>query len=120
LNRPIRLGAEAEVEAIEAARWYETRRPGLGYDFLAALDETPERIRSNPRSTSLTTEAYHRDPRLLSKNLRLDRSLDRASDRPRIREDVLELDAIWIGEEDRVVARRIPIVLGRGIEDHDL
>jgi toxin ParE1/3/4 len=48
LNRPLRVSDEAEAEAIEASRWYEARRPGLGSEFLAPVDEALERIDSNP------------------------------------------------------------------------
>lgn len=49
LKHPLRVSQEAEVEATEASRWYDARRPGLGEDFLAALHEALERIESNPR-----------------------------------------------------------------------
>lgn len=39
---------EAELEAAEAALWYEDRRPGLGSDFVAELDRAFERIRTGP------------------------------------------------------------------------
>jgi toxin ParE1/3/4 len=48
LNRPLRVSEEAEAEAIEASRWYDARRPGLGDEFLTAVDEALERIESNP------------------------------------------------------------------------
>jgi len=48
LNRPLRISEEAEAEATDASRWYDVRRPGLGAEFLAALDEALERIETNP------------------------------------------------------------------------
>ena len=33
----------------EAARWYEAHRPGLGIEFLEALDEAVARIAEMPR-----------------------------------------------------------------------
>ena len=33
----LRIEAEAEREAEDAARWYEARRRGLGVEFLAAV-----------------------------------------------------------------------------------
>ena len=44
----VRLLAEAEVEAQDAARWYEARRTGLGEDFLQALSRGLEAIESHP------------------------------------------------------------------------
>ena len=39
---------QAEAEALETRDWYEGRRPGLGAEFRAALEETVERIVDNP------------------------------------------------------------------------
>lgn len=39
---------EAEVEALEARRWYEERRPGLGDEFGAAVDATVTRLVERP------------------------------------------------------------------------
>ena len=39
MKRPVRVSEEAEVEATEAARWYDARRLGLGDEFLTVLDE---------------------------------------------------------------------------------
>ena len=39
---------EAEAEALETRDWYEGRRPGLGAEFRAALEETIERMADNP------------------------------------------------------------------------
>lgn len=39
---------EAEEEAEEAARWYEQRSPGLGYDFLADLRTAFKQISAYP------------------------------------------------------------------------
>ena len=40
--------AAAELEAAEAALWYEDRRPGLGDEFLDELDRAFERIQAAP------------------------------------------------------------------------
>jgi mRNA-degrading endonuclease RelE of RelBE toxin-antitoxin system len=40
---------EADLEAFEAATWYDDRSPGLGYDFLAQLKEAFGKIEANPR-----------------------------------------------------------------------
>lgn len=39
---------EAEAEALEARRWYEERRPGLGDEFGAAVDTTVTRLVERP------------------------------------------------------------------------
>ena len=39
-------GAEEELAA--AAEWYEDKRPGLGADFVAAVDAAFEGIRARP------------------------------------------------------------------------
>jgi len=44
MNRPFRNEPEASTELEEAALWYEGRRPGLGTEFLEAVDATLKRI----------------------------------------------------------------------------
>lgn len=44
---------EAEVDAFEAASWYEREREGLGSAFLARLDRVFARIESGPLQFSL-------------------------------------------------------------------
>jgi plasmid stabilization system protein ParE len=39
---------QAEEEARAARKWYEEQRPGLGARFADAIDETIQRIASNP------------------------------------------------------------------------
>jgi toxin ParE1/3/4 len=39
---------EAETELAQAADWYERRVPGLGVDFLGAVDTAINSILSNP------------------------------------------------------------------------
>ena len=43
---------EAEDELIEAQRWYETQRPGLGQEFRSAIDEGMERLLKAPLAAS--------------------------------------------------------------------
>jgi len=50
---------EAEADLAEAYRWYEAQRPGLGLEFLAAVDRALERIAEQP----LRHAAVHRDTR---------------------------------------------------------
>jgi plasmid stabilization system protein ParE len=42
------LRPEAEDEAVDARRWYESRSPGLGHRFAVALDSSVVRIVTNP------------------------------------------------------------------------
>ena len=46
--RRIDFRPQAEAEAVETRDWYEGRRHGLGGEFRAALEETVDRIVSNP------------------------------------------------------------------------
>jgi plasmid stabilization system protein ParE len=39
LNQPFRIEPEAADELEQAIHWYERRRPGLGREFLSAVDE---------------------------------------------------------------------------------
>jgi hypothetical protein len=48
VSRRVSFRPEAEAEALETRDWYEGRRPGLGAEFRAALDETVERLAANP------------------------------------------------------------------------
>jgi hypothetical protein len=44
---------EAELEATEAAIWYDDQRTGLGDDFLGDLETALERVRTSPLSFGL-------------------------------------------------------------------
>ena len=48
MTKPIRTEPEADEELLEAARWYEQRRRGLGLDFLAAIEAAVELIQRYP------------------------------------------------------------------------
>ena len=48
MSRRLRVGPEAEAEAGAAALWYEAKRAGLGADFIAAIDESLERVLEAP------------------------------------------------------------------------
>ena len=43
---------EAEDELIEAEKWYERQRPGLGREFRTAIDEGMERLVKAPLAAS--------------------------------------------------------------------
>lgn len=44
VTRSLRVRPEAEEELLAAAEWYETRKPGLGAELVAAVDEAVEQI----------------------------------------------------------------------------
>ena len=39
---------EARADLLDAFRWYQDRRPGLGYDFKLCVDEVIAKIHRNP------------------------------------------------------------------------
>jgi plasmid stabilization system protein ParE len=59
-----RFHKAASRELIEAAGYYERRRPGLGDDFLAAVDDLVASILANPRMgepvTDVRVQGEHR------------------------------------------------------------
>jgi plasmid stabilization system protein ParE len=46
----IRASSLASVELAEAVRWYESKRSGLGDDFLAETAKTIDRLALNPEA----------------------------------------------------------------------
>lgn len=48
----IQFEEEADVEYREGGRWYESRRTGLGTEFLDAVDATLRRVVEFPRAGS--------------------------------------------------------------------
>ncbi len=48
MKRELILRQEAEQDLVEAHAWYEERVPGLGAEFLAAVEQTLEYIQGNP------------------------------------------------------------------------
>lgn len=53
MTLPVRISEEADAEMVEAARWYETHRVGLGTELLDAVDTAVVRIAETPRLGSL-------------------------------------------------------------------
>jgi cytochrome P450 len=45
---PIRFHAEAELEMIDAAAWYEAQQAGLGKRYLTCVQEALNKIELNP------------------------------------------------------------------------
>ena len=48
MNREFVVLPEAEVELLEATRWYEAQQPGLGAQFLGATDSAVAQIAKDP------------------------------------------------------------------------
>jgi hypothetical protein len=48
MSRPVVFRPQAERELLEAERWYEDRRSGLGGQFRAALDQVLARVSEQP------------------------------------------------------------------------
>jgi toxin ParE1/3/4 len=46
---PLAFHRDVEAEVDAAYDWYERQRPGLGEDFLAALDEAFEHLQATPQ-----------------------------------------------------------------------
>jgi plasmid stabilization system protein ParE len=46
--RKLILAPAAQTEISEASDWYEQQRPGLGIEFVAAVEATLSAIRQNP------------------------------------------------------------------------
>lgn len=44
MNKPLRLEPEARDELRSSADWYDDQRPGLGLEFLEAIDEAFVRV----------------------------------------------------------------------------
>ncbi len=51
---------EASEEKLESARFYEARSEGLGWDFLAAVEETPTASSNLPKPAQLTEQVFAR------------------------------------------------------------
>jgi plasmid stabilization system protein ParE len=51
--RPVDFLPVAQREVEEAFQWYEGQRPGLGFDFLLAMDATIERLRRLPEGNEV-------------------------------------------------------------------
>ncbi len=54
------LAPEAELDLAQAYVWYESRRIGLGEEFLSSVDACLEGIRRQPEMYPVVHEAYRR------------------------------------------------------------
>lgn len=51
---------EADTEVIEAAQYYETRSPGLGFSFLMEIEAAIDKIIMNPHACELVDDEIRR------------------------------------------------------------
>jgi plasmid stabilization system protein ParE len=54
------VAPEAEIDLAEAYVWYESRRTGLGEEFLSSIDACMASIRRQPSMYPVVYEAYRR------------------------------------------------------------
>ena len=48
MNYQLLIRPEAEHDITQAFEWYDARKPGLGFEFIAAVDEALSTIQQNP------------------------------------------------------------------------
>lgn len=60
MSRDSIITHEAEDDLREAKAWYESRRTGLGDEFLLCVEEALERIRRIPESAGLVVQNVRR------------------------------------------------------------
>lgn len=58
MTRPILVRVDAQAELDEAAGWYERRRPGLGIEFVRAVEVALEAIAEAPESSPRWQAGY--------------------------------------------------------------
>lgn len=56
----LNIAPEAELDIAEAYVWYESRRIGLGEEFLGSVDASIERIRRQPLTYPAVYDTYRR------------------------------------------------------------
>lgn len=60
--KPTVLHLEAEEEALDAAEWYEKKRPGLGKAFRLDLETALHRLQTNPELYGVDLEPFRACP----------------------------------------------------------
>lgn len=50
MTLPLIFRPEADNDLVQAFRWYQERRDGLGVDFMLCVEESLDRIRRSPES----------------------------------------------------------------------
>ena len=56
----VRLKSPADLDYLQALKWYEERRPGLGQEFEAELLAVFERIKQNPELFQKETDVVRK------------------------------------------------------------
>ena len=56
--RALRILPEAEAELLEATAWYESKRSGLGAEFIRTIDRALARILAVPEASALWRKGY--------------------------------------------------------------
>lgn len=56
--RALRILPEAEAELLEATAWYESKRPGLGAEFIRTVDRALARICAIPEASAPWRKGY--------------------------------------------------------------
>jgi len=56
------IATESEFDIAEAYVWYESRRAGLGEEFLSSVDACLESMRRRPEIRPIVHEGYRRSP----------------------------------------------------------
>ena len=56
----VKLHPAAEAEFVDAYRWYEKQMKGLGYGFVAAVDEIILKIEDHPFSFPLAYKTFRK------------------------------------------------------------
>ncbi len=50
MKRRLRVLPDAEAELVSAAMWYEDKRPGLGVEFVAVVDQALQSVVEHPEA----------------------------------------------------------------------
>lgn len=60
MTNSVRWRPEAEADLVDAFRWYENRREGLGGEFLLSIDAAITELRKYPESGPLVADPLRR------------------------------------------------------------
>lgn len=60
MSRELVIRSEAEADIAEAADWYNRQRPGLGIDFVLAVNAALEAVQRNPLQYQIVWRQFRR------------------------------------------------------------
>lgn len=60
MSYALEIQSEAVIDIQEAFEWYETKREGLGFDFIEEVENGLENISNNPKYYSFISENFRR------------------------------------------------------------